>query len=137
VAISSRVGNNTQLHHMDGSRVTMWPEKAIHFKVPTVGPDPMGKCRTPVHVGWTSGARSRTPASAARTSGSGPGPLYVGSRLLIVESQDSGAVNNQALLRLMSDADMCPGPAWCGPVRIALLLPAQAETRCCRVATHT
>jgi hypothetical protein len=42
---------------------------------------PMGKCRTPVHVGRTSGARSRTPASAALTSGSGPGPLYVGSSL--------------------------------------------------------
>jgi hypothetical protein len=26
--ISSRVGNNTRLHHMDGSRVTMWPEKS-------------------------------------------------------------------------------------------------------------
>ena len=27
-----------------------------------------------------------------------------------------------------SGADTCPGPAWCGPVRITLLLPAQAET---------
>jgi hypothetical protein len=104
--------------------------------MPIVGLDPMGKCRTPVHVGWTSGARSRTPASAARTFGSGPRPLCVGSRLPTAGSLDSGAGNTQALLRLGSGADMCPGPAWCGPVRIALLLPAQAETRCCRVANH-
>jgi hypothetical protein len=43
---------------------------------------PMGKCRTPVHVDQTSGARSRTPASTTRTSGSGPGPLCVGSGIL-------------------------------------------------------
>jgi hypothetical protein len=32
---------------MDGSRVTMWPEKAIHSKMPTVGPDPHGKMSDP------------------------------------------------------------------------------------------
>jgi hypothetical protein len=54
---------------------------------------PMGKYRTPVHVDRTSGARSRTPARATRTSRSGPGPLCVGSRLLSVGPQDSEAEN--------------------------------------------
>jgi hypothetical protein len=30
--------------------------------------------------------------------------------------------------------DMCPGPTWCVPVRITLLLPVQAKTRCRHVA---
>jgi hypothetical protein len=96
----------------------------------TVGPDPVEKCRTSVCVDRTSGARSRTPASATRTSGSGPGPLCVGSVLPTAGSRDSGAEKTQVLLRLGSGADMCPGPAWCGPVRIMLLLSTQAETRC-------
>jgi hypothetical protein len=32
---------------MDGSRVTMRPGKAIHSKMPTVGPDPHGKVSDP------------------------------------------------------------------------------------------
>jgi hypothetical protein len=96
----------------------------------------MRKRRTPVHVDRTSRARSRTPASATQTSGSGLGPLYVGSGLPTAGFRDSGAENTQALLRQGSGADMCPGPAWCGPVRITLMLPAQAETRCCHVAYH-
>jgi hypothetical protein len=34
------VGNNTRLHHVDGSGAATWPEKAISSKVPTLGPDP-------------------------------------------------------------------------------------------------
>jgi hypothetical protein len=94
----------------------------------------MGKCWTPVHVDRTSGARSRTPASGARTSGSGPGPLCVGSGLPTARSRDSGAENTQALLRQGSGANMCLGPAWCGHARITLLLPTQAETRCYHMA---
>jgi hypothetical protein len=94
----------------------------------------MGKCRTPVHVDRTSGARPKTPASATRTSRLGPGPLCVGSGLPTAGSQDSGAENTQALLRQGSGADICPGLAWCGPVRITLLLPAQTEAQCCHVA---
>jgi hypothetical protein len=96
----------------------------------------MGKCRTLVHVDWTCGARSGTPASAARTPGSGSGPLYVRFGLPTVGSQDSRVENTHALLRQGSGADMCPGPAWRGPARITLLLPAQAETQCCHVAYH-
>jgi hypothetical protein len=82
----------------------------------------MGKRRTPVHVD--------------RTSGTGSGPLCVGSRLPTVGSKDSRAKDTEALLRQGSGADMCPGPAWCGPVHITLLLPAQAGTRCCHMAYH-
>jgi hypothetical protein len=71
----------------------------------------MGKCRTPVHVDRTSGARPRTPASATRISGTGSGPLYVGSRLPTAGSRDSGAENTQTLFRQGSGADMCLGPA--------------------------
>jgi hypothetical protein len=94
----------------------------------------MGKSRTPIHVDRTSGARSRTPASATQTSGSGHGPLCVGFGLPTAGSRDSGAENTQALLRQGFGADMCPGPDWCGPVRLTLLPPAQAETRCCHMA---
>jgi hypothetical protein len=57
---SSRVVNNTLHHHVDSSGVATWPGKTIYSKISTVGLDPMGKCRTPVHVD--------------RTSGQGPGP---------------------------------------------------------------
>jgi hypothetical protein len=73
--------------------------------------------------------------STTQTFGLGPGPLCVWSGLLTAGSRDSGE-NTQALLRQGSDADMCPGPAWCGPVRVTLLLPAQAKTRGYRVAYH-
>jgi hypothetical protein len=96
----------------------------------------MGKRWTPVHVDRTSGARSRTPASATRTSGTGSGPLYMGSGLPTAGSQDSGAEDTQALLRQGSGANMSPSPVWCGPVRIMLLLPTQAGTRCCHMAYH-
>jgi hypothetical protein len=48
---------------------------------------------------------------ATRTPGTGPGPLYVGSRLPTVGSPDSGTENTQTLLRQGSGADTCPGPA--------------------------
>jgi hypothetical protein len=54
-AVSSRVVNSTRPHHMDGSGAAAWPEKTIYSKVSTVGPDPMGKCRTLVYTDRTSG----------------------------------------------------------------------------------
>ena len=93
---------------MDSSEVATWPGREAYSKMHTVGPDPLwGKHQTPVHEERTFG-----------TTG----------------SRDSGAENAQALLRQGSGGDMCPGPAWCGPVRITLLLPAQAETQCCQMA---
>jgi hypothetical protein len=80
----------------------------------------MGEYRTPVHCRPDLRNKVQAPCEC------NPG-LRVGSR-------DSGAENAQALLRQGSGANMCPGPAWCGPVHITLLLPAQVETRCCHVA---
>ena len=54
-AISSRVVNSARPHHVDGSGAATWLEKTIYSKVSTVGLDPMGKCRTPVHTDRTSG----------------------------------------------------------------------------------
>jgi hypothetical protein len=54
-AISSRVVNSTRPHHVDGFGAAMWPEKMIYSRISTVGPDPMGKCRTPVRTDRTSG----------------------------------------------------------------------------------
>jgi hypothetical protein len=39
--------NSTRLHHVDGSRVAMWPEKTIHSRMPTVGLAPHGKVPDP------------------------------------------------------------------------------------------
>jgi hypothetical protein len=60
--------------------------------------------------------------------------LYVWSGLLSAGPRNSGAENTQAMLRQGFGADACPSPAWCGPVRITLLLPTQAETWCCHAA---
>jgi hypothetical protein len=46
--------NNTRLHHVDGSGVATWPENMIYSKMSIVGPDPIGKFWTPVHVDRTS-----------------------------------------------------------------------------------
>jgi hypothetical protein len=49
-AVSSRVVNSTRPHHMDCSRVTTWPEKRIHSKVSTVGPDPPRESVGTLHI---------------------------------------------------------------------------------------
>jgi hypothetical protein len=98
------------------------------------GSGPHGKVSNPCTCRPDLRARSRTPTSVTQTPGTGPRPLCVGSELPIAGSRDSGTENTQALLMQGSGADTCLGLAWCGPVRITLLLPAQAETRCCHVA---
>jgi hypothetical protein len=67
-----------------------------------------------------------------RTPGMGPGPLCVGSGPLTVGSQDSGMKNTQALIK----ARRGPEPTRVRTIPCALLLPAQAETRCCHVAYY-
>jgi hypothetical protein len=71
-------------------------------------------CRSNLRV------RSRTPTGATWTPGTGPGPLCVGSGPPTAGSPDSRTENTQALLEVRqgSGVDTCPGPAWCGPVRI-------------------
>jgi hypothetical protein len=68
---------------------------------------------------------SGTPTGATRIPRTGPGPLYVGSKLPTAGSRHSGTENTQALLkvRLGSSADTCLGPAWCRPVRVRYCSP--------------
>ena len=67
MAISSRVGNNTRPHHMDGSRATTWPEKTISSEVSTVGSEPHGKVPNPRVRCRTSTGADRTPPDGVRT----------------------------------------------------------------------
>jgi hypothetical protein len=110
VAIYSRVVNSTRPHHVDGSRAAMWPEKMIHSKVSTVGPDPHGKVSDPCIYGPDLRAESRTFAGTNRTPGTGPRPLCVGSGPLTAGSRDSGTKNTKALIKARrgSGADTCP-----------------------------
>jgi hypothetical protein len=85
-----------------------------HEKVPnpyTYRPDP--------------GERTTTPTGATWTPGTGSGPLCVGSGPPTAGSQGSGTENSQALLKVRwgSSANTCPGPAWCGPVRVRYCSP--------------
>jgi hypothetical protein len=97
------------------------------FKVSAVGPDPHGRVLDPCLYGPDLRVRSRTSTDANRTPWMGPGPLCVGSGPLTTGSRDSGTKNTRTLLKTKrgSGADTC-----------TLLLPAQAETRCCHVAHH-
>jgi hypothetical protein len=74
--------------------------------------------------------RSRTSTGTNRTPGMGPGPLCVGSGPLTAESQDSGTKNTWTLIKTRRGS----GPTRVRTMPCKLLLPAQAETRCCHVA---
>jgi hypothetical protein len=73
MAISSRVVNSTQPHHVGNSGAAMWPEKTIPSKVSKVGPDPHGIVPDPCIYGPDLWARSRTSTGTNRTLGMGPG----------------------------------------------------------------
>jgi hypothetical protein len=59
------------------------------------------------------------------TLGTGLGPFCVGSGPPIARSRDSRTKDTQALLEVRqgSGVDTCPGPAWCGPVRMRYCSP--------------
>jgi hypothetical protein len=80
-----------------------------------VGLDPYGKVPDPYIYRPDPRIRSRTSTGASQTPGTGPGPLYVGSRPLTAGSQDSGTKNTQTLIKAMrgSRADMCPDRTVC------------------------
>jgi hypothetical protein len=109
-AISSRVVNNTQPHHVDDSGVATWPEKTIYSKVSTVGPDPHGRVSYPCIHRPDLRARSRTSTGTNRTPGTGPGPLCEGSEPLTAGSRDSGTKSTRTLVKARrgSGADTCP-----------------------------
>jgi hypothetical protein len=110
-----------------------WPEKMMYSKVSTVSPDPHGKVSDPCIYRPGLRVRSRTSRGANRIPRMGSGPLCVGSGPLTAGSWDSRIENTQALIKARrgSGADTCPTLSY------TLLLLAQAETRCCRVAYCT
>jgi hypothetical protein len=124
---------STRPLHVDGSEAATWPEKMIYSKVSTVSPDPHGKVSDPCIYRPGLRVRSRTPTGANRTPRMGSGPLYVGSGPLKAGSRDSRTENAQALIK----ARRGPEPARVQTLSYTRLLPAQAETRCCRVAYYT
>jgi hypothetical protein len=91
----------------------------------TVGPDPYGKVPEPCTCRPDHRERTRTPTGTTWTPRTGPRPLCVGSGSPTAGSRDSGTENTQALLKVWqgSGVDMCPGSAWCGPVRICYCSP--------------
>jgi hypothetical protein len=109
-AISSRVVNSIRPHHVDGSRAATWPEKMIHPKVSTMGPDPHGKVSDPYIYRPDLQAGSRTSVGTDRTTGTGPRPLCMGSGPLSAGSRDSRTKNTQALIKATrgSGDDTCP-----------------------------
>jgi hypothetical protein len=119
-AISSRAVNCARPNHVDGSGIATWPGKT----------DPHGKVSDPCIRVPDHRAGSRTLADTDRTPRTGPGPLCVRSGPPSAGSRDPGTKNTQALIK----ARWGPKPTRVQTIPCTLLLPAQAETRCCHVA---
>jgi hypothetical protein len=133
------VHSSARLHHMGGSGAAMCPEKVIYSKTSTVSLDPHGRAPdpricSPDLQGWT-----RIAACASWTPGMGSGPLRMGSRSPTMGSQGPRTEHTRALNRTQVGVwyqhVSRPSLVWTCPR--TLLLPAQAETRCCHVAYCT
>jgi hypothetical protein len=79
VALSSHVVNSTRPHHVDSSRVAIWPEKTIYPRISTVGLDPHGKVSDACVYGPGLRVRSRTSTSVPGPLGRAPGPSPLGT----------------------------------------------------------
>jgi hypothetical protein len=124
----------------DSTDLTTWAgpvpsrvKRAAHSGASPADPDPHAEVSDPCIYRPGLRVRSRTSTGANRTPRMGSGPLCVGSGPLTAGSWDSGTENTQALIKARrgSGADTCPD------LSCTLLLPAQAETRCCHVAYCT
>jgi hypothetical protein len=123
---------------MGRSEAATCPEKVIHSMASTVVRSPTRERRTPGYTFWTPRmvpnpriyspdpqGWSRTPTCASWTPGMGSGPSVWGPG----HPQWGPKVPGQnvhgpwAGPRRGSDADTCPGPVWCRPVRIRLCSP--------------
>jgi hypothetical protein len=115
VATSSRVVNSARPHHVDGSRVTTWPEKMIYSRISTVGLDPHGKVPNPYMYGPNLWVRSRTSTGVPGPLGRVLDPPYAGSKPLTARSRDPGTKNTQTLIKVRrgSEADTCPDHNTC------------------------
>jgi hypothetical protein len=80
---------------------------------------------------------SRTPTCTDRTPRMGYGPPHMGSGPPTVGSQGSRTEHTWALLGPRGGPELTRVQTWSGVIRTypyTLLLPTQAETRCCHVA---
>jgi hypothetical protein len=121
-----------------GSGAATCLEKVIYSKASTVSLDPHGKVSDPWIYSLNLQVWSRTPTCTDQTPRMGSGPPSYG-----VRAADSRVPRFQD--RALSGLNLCPGGGsvptcvqtwssgiWAYPHK--LLLPAQAETRCCHVA---
>jgi hypothetical protein len=126
---------------MGGSEIATCPEKVIYSKASTVSPDPHGRVPDPC----------RTPEYTVQAYKFGPGPPRVRTEPLEldpdppygVRATHSGVPGFQDRTYPGLNQDPGEGPeptrvqTWSSGIRTyphTLLLPAQAETRCCHMA---
>jgi hypothetical protein len=129
------VHSSARIHHMGGSRAATCPEKVMYSKASTVSPDPHGRAPDP----WINSSDlqgwSRTSTCARRTPrmGSGPPPPPWGVRIAhngIPRFQD----RTYSGLEQDPSEGSVPTHVQTRTCLHTLLLPAQAETQCYRVA---
>jgi hypothetical protein len=124
--------------HGHGSGAATCPEKVIYSKASTVSPDPHGKALDPWIYSPDLQVWSRTPRCTDRTP-------RMGSRLLPYGVRATHSRVPRSQDRTHPGLNQGPGrgpvptrvQTWSGGIRnypLTLLLPAQAETRCCHVA---
>jgi hypothetical protein len=143
------VHSSARPHHMGGFEAAMCPEKVAYSKASTVSKDPTGERQTPGYIvrsprlvpdppdiqsgpqgwSWTSTCASWTPGM-----GSGPPPIWgLGHHR---GSQGPRTEHTRALNRTQAGVwyQHVSRPSLVRTCPHTLLLPAQAETRCCHMA---
>jgi hypothetical protein len=139
-----------RLHHMGESGAATCPEKVIYSKASTVGSDPPRKSAGPPNIqsgpprlvldpgiynpdpqGW-----SWTSTCASWTPGMGSGPPRMGSGSPTGGSQGPRTECTRTLNRTQAGVRYrhVSRPSLVRTCPHTLLLPAQAETRCCHMA---
>jgi hypothetical protein len=133
------VHSSARLHHTGGSEAATCPEKVIYSTSSTVSPDPHGRAPNPWIYSPDPQGWSRTSTCASRTPGMGFEPSRMGSRLPTMGSQGPRTEYTQALNRTQAGVRYrhMSRPSLVRTCPHTLLLPAQAETRCCYVAYCT
>jgi hypothetical protein len=130
------VHSSAQLHQMGGSEAAMCPEKVIYFKASTVSPDPHGRVSDPWIYSPDPQGWSRTSTCVSRTPGMESGPFRMGSGPPTIGSQGPRTEHTRALNRAQAGVRYrhVSKPSLVRTCPRTLLLPTQAETRCCHVA---
>jgi hypothetical protein len=131
------VHSSARLHHTGRSGDATCPENVIYSKASAVSQDHHGRAPdlwicNPDLQGW-----SRTATCASRTPGMGSGPPPVwgpGPPQWGPKTEHTRALNRT---QVWVQYRHVSGPSLVRTCPHALLLPAQAETRCCHVAYCT